>query len=102
MRAASAPPSGLALAAEARHGGSGRVMRLFTDAPGVQLYIGGFLDAEPGKGGAVYPRHGGFCLETQLFPDGANQAAAGRGFPSPVLRPGEQYTHTMVTQLYAE
>ena len=75
-------------------------MRLFTDAPGVQLYIGGFLDAEAGKGGAVYPRHGGFCLETQLFPDGANQGT--KGFPSPVLRPGEAYTHTMVTQLYAE
>ena len=72
------------LAAEARHSGSGRCMRLFTDAPGVQLYIGGF------------------CLETQLFPDGANQGAAGRPFPSPVLRPGEAYTHTMVTQLYAE
>jgi aldose 1-epimerase len=74
-------------------------MRLHTDAPGCQLYVGGFLDGERGKGGAVYPQHGGFCLETQLFPDGVNQAQA--GFPSPVLRPGEQYVHTMVTQLTA-
>ena len=60
-------------------------MRLFTDAPGVQLYVGGFLSEEPGKGGAVYCQHGGLCLETQLFLDAINQP----GFPSPALRLGE-------------
>ena len=94
LRSAATPPKGLALAAEAYSAASGRAMRLWTDAPGVQLYIGGFLEAEKGKGGAVYPRHGGFCLETQNFPDAINQA----GFPSPVLRPGEVYEHTMLTQ----
>ncbi len=94
LRAAAAPPGALTLAAEASHAPSGRLMRLWTDAPGVQLYIGGFLDGEPGKGGAVYPQHAGFCLETQIFPDAVNQ----KGFPSPVLRPGEEYVHTMVTQ----
>ena len=52
---------------------------------------GGFLDAEPGKDGATYRRHGGLCLETQTFPDGINQP----GFPSPVLKAGELYFHTM-------
>ena len=70
-------------------------MELFSDAPGVQLYTGGFLAGEPGKGGAVYQQHGGLCLETQDFPDAVNQAA--HGFPSPVLRPGERYSQTMVS-----
>ena len=95
MRAASTPPEAPSLAAELYHAGSGRHMRLFTDAPGVQLYVGGFLDAEPGKGGAVYPQHGGMCLETQNFPDAVNRPGV---FPSPVLREGEEYVHTMVTQ----
>ena len=97
-RAGAQPPSAPELAAELRHPASDRRMRLFTDAPGVQLYVGGFLSEEPGKGGAVYPQHGGLCLETQLFPDAVNQP----GFPSPVLRPGEEYVHTMVTLLDVE
>ncbi len=35
---------------------------------------------------------GGFCLETQGFPDSINQP----GFPSVVLRPGQEYRHEMV------
>jgi aldose 1-epimerase len=97
LRAAAAPPAPLFLAAEVSHPPSGRAMALWTDAPGCQLYMGGFLDNEPGKGGAVYPQHGGFCLETQIFPDAVNQP----GFPSPVLKPGEEYVHTMVTQFTA-
>ena len=89
------PPS---IAAELFHQASGRCMRLFTDAPGVQLYAGGFLDNERGKAGAVYQRHGGICLETQIFPDAINQP----GFPSPILRPGERYVHTMVTQFFTQ
>jgi len=97
-RGAAAPPAPPLLAAELRHAASGRVMRLFTDAPAVQLYAGGFLAAEAGKGGVTYCQHGGLCLETQIHPDAVNQP----GFPSPVLRPGERYSHTMVTQLFAE
>ena len=97
MRGVAAAPAALHLAAEAFHPPSGRAMALWTDAPGCQLYIGGFLDGERGKGGAVYAQHAGFCLETQVFPDAINQ----RGFPSPVLRPGEEYIHTMVSQFTA-
>jgi len=92
-RPVAAPPSPPELAAVLSHPGSGRRMELYTDAPGVQLYTGGFLDGEPGKGGAVYVTHGGLCLETQDWPDAINHA----GFPSPVLRPGERYAHTMVS-----
>ncbi len=70
---------------------TGRVMEAFTTKPGVQFYSGNFLDgSEVGKGGAVYGKRAGLCLETQYFPN----AMKHRHFPSPVLRPGETYRHT--------
>jgi aldose 1-epimerase len=70
---------------------SGRVMEVSTSEPGVQFYAGNFLTGTlRGKGGKVYPHRGGFCLETQRFPDSPNQP----GFPSTVLRPGQRYTST--------
>jgi aldose 1-epimerase len=70
--------------------GSGRIMEVFTDQPGVQFYSGNFLDGTiTGKSGIVYQQYSGFCLETQHFPDSPNQMA----FPSTILKPGEKY-HT--------
>jgi len=67
---------------------SGRTMEVATTEPGVQLYTGNFLNGSiRGEGGVVYPHRGGFCLETQHFPDAPNQPR----FPSIVLRPGEKY-----------
>ena len=37
-------------------------------------------------------KHGGFCLETQKFPDSINQPV----FPSCVVRPGQQYRHRVL------
>ncbi len=72
---------------------SGRVMEMLTTEPGVQFYTGNFLDGTAkGKGGAVYNKHAGFCLEAQHFPDSPNQPT----FPSVVLRPGKTYTQTTV------
>jgi aldose 1-epimerase len=72
---------------------SGRVMKVSTTEPGVQLYTGNFLDGkQKGKGGVTYKQYGGFCLETQHFPDSINQ----KDFPSVVLEPGKRYTHTTV------
>jgi aldose 1-epimerase len=49
---------------------SGRVMETYTDLPGVQLYTAnGIRAGSVGKDGAAYEAHGGFCLETQFFPD---------------------------------
>jgi aldose 1-epimerase len=45
-----------------------------------------------GKGNIPYRKHAGFCLETQKWPDSPNKPH----FPSPVLRPGETYTHNVV------
>ena len=67
---------------------SGRVLEVETTEPGLQFYSGNFLDGTiRGKGGQAYEHRSGFCLETQHFPDSPNQP----GFPSTILRPGEQY-----------
>jgi aldose 1-epimerase len=79
---------GLSFAARAHHRESGRVLEVHTTQPGVQFYTGNHLpDRIQGKQGAIYGFRGGFCFETQHFPDGPNQPS----FPSVVLRPGEEY-----------
>jgi aldose 1-epimerase len=78
----------MALAVRVFEPKSGRVMEISTTEPGLQFYSGNFLDgAITGKGGKVYSRHAGFCLETQHFPDSPNKPA----FPSTILRPGAVY-----------
>ena len=68
---------------------TGRTLEIRTAEPGIQFYSGNFLDGTiTGKGGRVYGHRSGFCLETQHFPDSPNQP----GFPSTILRPGEEYT----------
>jgi aldose 1-epimerase len=72
---------------------TGRTLEVTTDQPGIQFYTGNFLDGTlKGKGGTVYGKHAGFCLETQHFPDSPNQPK----FPSTELKPGETY-HTVST-----
>ena len=66
---------------------SGIRMIAETTQPGVQLYTGNYLDGNAGKDGVVYQRRGGFCLETQNFPDAINHD----NFPSAVLKAGETY-----------
>lgn len=78
---------GLVPAARVVHPASGRVMEVSTTEPGIQLYTGNWLGEEKGKGGRVYPRRSGFCLETQHYPDSPNRPE----FPSTVVRPGETY-----------
>lgn len=72
---------------------TGRTLDVLTTAPGMQFYTGNFLNGKgKGKGGAKYGKHGGFCLETQGFPDAVNQP----NFPSVVIQPGETYRHEVV------
>lgn len=80
----------LAKIAEVYDPASGRVMEVYTDQPGVQLYTAnGMNGTYPFKKGiAQTPRHA-LCLETQFFPDGPNH----ENFPSCVLRAGETYRH---------
>lgn len=81
---------GLAPCGWARSAATGIGMVFSTTQPAVQLYTGNFVggDAAPhGKGGVRYPRHGGFCLESQHYPCSPNFP----DFPSTVLHPGEEY-----------
>lgn len=81
------------LAARVEEPESGRALEVYTTEPGVQFYTGNFLDGTiKGKGGKVYGRRSGFCLETQHFPDSPNR----KDFPSTVLKPGQRFQSTTV------
>lgn len=76
-------------------GPNGLTMDLWTDQPGVQVYTGNLIGNPDhpeqwwkGKG-ASWQRFGAISLEPQLWPDGIHH----KHFPSPVLRPGETYSH---------
>ncbi len=78
----------MTLAAEVFEPSSGRVLEVHTTEPGIQFYSGNFLDGRlTGKAGKTYVNRGGFCLETQHFPDSPNQP----NFPSTLLKPGQVY-----------
>jgi aldose 1-epimerase len=80
------------LAARVADPASGRIMEIFTAAPGLQFYSGNFLDSTiAGKGGRLYREGDALVLEPQLFPDAPNQKA----FPSARLDPGNTYVNTM-------
>jgi len=81
----------VSLAASVFEPQSGRLLEVFTDQPGIQFYSGNFLDGiYPGKKGKKYGYRTGFCLETQHFPNSPNQSK----FPSVLLNPDQEYTHT--------
>jgi aldose 1-epimerase len=78
----------LAEAAEVYEPTTGRILKVLTSEPGVQLYTGNFLDGSMvGKNGRVYGMRSAFCLETQHFPDSANHPS----FATTELRPGEKF-----------
>ena len=81
----------MAEAAELYDPGSGRVLKVLTDQPGIQFYSGNFLNGSiKGKGGTPDELHSALCLETQHFPDSPNHP----DFPTTELKPGERY-HTV-------
>lgn len=73
--------------------GSGRVLEIFSDQPGLQFYGGNFFDGSyAGKGGRIIGYREALALETQKFPDGVHH----KNFPETILRPGESYTQHSV------
>lgn len=92
------PGSGMKLAATLKDSSSGRVMVVRTTEPGVQLYTGNHLNGVKGKGGHIYAKRDGLCLETQHYPDSPNKP----DFPSVILRPGEPFQSTTIYQFSAE
>ena len=71
---------------------TGRVMEVFTDFPGVQIYTARELSVASGKEDVPYNGFAGICFETQNYPDAVNKPE----FPSAVLRAGEEYKRTAV------
>ena len=86
-----APATGVRPIARLVDPASGRGFVLSCDQPACQFYAGGMLGGEKGKGGAVYDKHGGLCLETQGYPNAINTPA----FPSCLVGPEQVYSHTM-------
>lgn len=78
---------GMRHAAHAVSSITGIALDCYTDMPGIQLYTANFLAQPGGKGGRPLVKHGGFCLETQFFPDAPNHPQ----FPSATLRAGETF-----------
>lgn len=66
---------------------SGRTLFVSSDLPGVQFYAGNFIEDEKGKEGVVYQKRHGLCLETQYYPNTANEPR----FPSAVFGPERSY-----------
>lgn len=71
---------------------SGRMMKLYTTAPGLQFYTGQLIPANTkGKSNTTYGPYSGLCLEPQAPPNAVNIPS----FPSVILQPGEIYTHAI-------
>lgn len=88
----------MTLAATVYEPNSGRFMEVFTEEPGIQFYSGNFLDGRlTGKSGKNYVHRGGFCLETQHYPDSPNRPE----WPSTILRPGNEYKTTTIYKFSA-
>jgi aldose 1-epimerase len=68
--------------------GSGRILEVITDQPGMQLYTGNFLDGtKKGHGGLPFEHRSGFCLESGHYPDSPNKPE----FPTTIVNPGETH-----------
>lgn len=67
-------------------------MDVYTDLPGIQLYAGNFIGKVKGKEGVTYDNRVAFCLETQYFPNSANEP----NFERPVFGPEKPYKTTTI------
>lgn len=71
---------------------SGRLMRVYTSYPGVQLYTGDYLNsAIIGEHSKNYKAFDGLCLECQYYPDSPNHAH----FPNTIFKSGQVYNETI-------
>jgi len=88
----------LSEAAEVYEPTTGRILKVLTTEPGLQIYTGNFLDGSiTGKEGRVYNRRFALCLETQHFPDSPNHPS----FPSTELKPGQKFHSVTVFEFSA-
>ncbi len=68
-------------------------MTVYTNQPGVHIYVGGnCFNKIKGKEATSYHPFSGVCFETQNFPDAPNH----NQFPSAVLKEEEEYAHKTI------
>lgn len=79
-------------AAEAYDPGSGRLLQVLTDQPGLHLYTGNHMDGAIGKHGHKYDFRDAYCFEAQHYSDSPNQP----NFPTTELKPGQKFHHVIV------
>lgn len=77
---------------------TGIVMDAYTTMPGVQFYTGNYVNVEDGINGKHFVPHDGMCLETQFFPNSANQP----GFVSPFIDADKEYCYRTEYRFSAE
>ena len=86
-------PLGLNFCARAYDPGSGRMLTVWTDQPGVQFYTSNFLTGTlVGISGHSYRQGAAYTFETQHFPNSPNQP----NFPSTELYAGQTVTSTTI------
>lgn len=81
------------VAARVHDNTTGITMEVLTNEPGLQFYVGNFLNSEvKGKGGIPYPFRGAVVMETQHYPNTPNIPQ----WPSVVVNPGDTYRSTCI------
>lgn len=70
---------------------TGRVVKVFSDYPGIQFYTANDLQVR-GKNGKLYNPYSAICLEPQYLPDSPNQTT----FPNTVFSPEKPYQHVII------
>ncbi|HMO33442.1 MAG TPA: aldose epimerase family protein [Lacibacter sp.] len=87
-------PGELAEVAALRHPATGRMMRMYSTLPGLQVYTGQYLHVPASAFNRPYGAYAGLCLEPQMYPDAPNHPH----FPDTVLHTGQSYHHLIQYQ----
>lgn len=86
-------PGQLCEAAELYSKKTGRVLKVLTTQPGVQVYTGNYLGGCPmGKRGRIYHDNEAVAIECQHYPDSPNHP----DYPTTVLNPGKVYKQVII------
>lgn len=83
---------------------SGVRLEVYTDKPGLQVYVGNFMDGSwTGKRGITYQHRTACCLEPQVFPDSPNKKSlAGWEKCDPTVTPEKPYSHHFIYKFCVE
>ncbi|RZJ73339.1 aldose epimerase family protein [Flavobacterium sp.] len=74
-------------------------MLVYTNQPGVHIYVGGNCFGKiTGKENANYHKTSGICFETQNFPDAPNKP----NFPNAILKPDSIYHHKTIFKFQSQ